>query len=93
MSKQRHRSHQSGNTPSNEKQNSPGVVLVQFSVSQVAQFSMSLDTAGGMGPSNGQRSVKWIELLRGEGSQQLFGGGNLEEPTQNSGLAAGLSGL
>jgi hypothetical protein len=41
MSKQRHRSHQSGNTPSNEKQNSPGVV--QFSVSQVAQFSMSLD--------------------------------------------------
>jgi hypothetical protein len=42
MSKQRHRSHQSGNTPSNEKQNSPGVV--QFSVSQVAQFSMSLDT-------------------------------------------------
>ena len=35
------RCHQGGNTPSNEKQNSPGVV--QFSVSQVAQFSMSLD--------------------------------------------------
>jgi hypothetical protein len=46
-----------------------------------------------MGPSNGQGSVNNIELLGGQRSQQLFGGGKLEEPPQNAGLAARLSGL
>jgi hypothetical protein len=39
--RQRHRQ-QVGTTLTNEPQNSPGVA--QFSVSEVAQFSMSLDT-------------------------------------------------
>ena len=42
MSSKRHRSHQGGTTPKTEPQHSPGVA--QFSVSEVAQFSVSLDT-------------------------------------------------
>jgi hypothetical protein len=42
MSSKRHRLNQSGNIPTTAPQNSAEVV--QFSVSQVAQFSMSLDS-------------------------------------------------
>jgi hypothetical protein len=44
MSSNRHRSHQGGTTPTTEPKDSPGVA--QFSVSEVAQFSVSLDMAG-----------------------------------------------
>jgi UDP-glucose 6-dehydrogenase len=43
MSSKRH-SHQTGTTPTTEAQDSPEVA--QFSVSGVAQFSVSLDTPG-----------------------------------------------
>ena len=41
MSSKRHRPHKGGTTPTTESKDRPGVV--QFSVSEVAQFSMSLD--------------------------------------------------
>jgi hypothetical protein len=42
MSSKRHRPHKDGTTPTTESKDRSGVV--QFSVSEVAQFSMSLDT-------------------------------------------------
>jgi hypothetical protein len=42
MSSKRHHPHQGGTIPTTEPKDRPGVV--QFSVSEVAQFSMSLDT-------------------------------------------------
>jgi len=44
MSSRRHHSHKGGTTPTTEPKDRPGVV--QFSVSEVVQFSMSLDTPG-----------------------------------------------
>ena len=42
MSSKRHRPHKDGTTPTTESKDRSGVV--QFSVSEVAQFSMSLDS-------------------------------------------------
>jgi hypothetical protein len=42
MSSKRHHPHQGGTTPTTEPKDRPGVV--QFSVPEVVQFSMSLDT-------------------------------------------------
>jgi hypothetical protein len=44
MSSKRHHPHQGGTIPTTEPKDRPGVV--QFSVSEVAQFSMSLDKCG-----------------------------------------------
>jgi hypothetical protein len=48
MSSRRHHSHKGGTTPTTEPKDRPGVV--QFSVSEVVQFSMSLDTGLPFGP-------------------------------------------
>jgi hypothetical protein len=56
--RQRHRQ-QVGTTLTNEPQNSPGVA--QFSVSEVAQFSMSLDRCCRLG-----RGIDWSGRDRGE---------------------------
>ena len=50
MSSKRHRPHKGGTTPTTESKDRSGVV--QFSVSEVAKFSMSLDN--GRGPQTEQ---------------------------------------
>jgi hypothetical protein len=57
MSSKRHPRNQGGNTPTTAPQNSPEVV--QFSVSQVAQFSMSLDTAYVRNPQTSPTRQWW----------------------------------
>ena len=63
MSSNRHHRHrrQGGTTPTTEPQNSPGVA--QFSVSEVAQFSVSLDKSLYKALS-GERSPSFDTILK-----------------------------
>lgn len=61
MSNKRHHSHQGGTTPTTEPQHSSGVA--QFSVSEVAQFSVSLDNNFGFAISAGKLTQKTSLLI------------------------------
>jgi hypothetical protein len=72
--RQRHRQ-QVGTTLTNEPQNSPGVA--QFSVSEVAQFSMSLDT---LRSSFSSWLLRRRSARRGSALLEAAAGGSLLSP-------------